>query len=154
MRRVLEWLLVIVGSTNGLIVTATFAQYEFSDSGSILEFFESMPAVFFVPGIYFLEIITISLLPIISVWRNDDKWLQRLWAGIGALLGLILLGAWTIGPPLIPSLLLFVILGILISLRLEQELMRAAKIVLLFLGLQVVIMLIVIWLHTSGIIII
>lgn len=140
MRKTLEWVLAIVGATNGLLVVNTFVEFELSDGESILD-------LFFAPGIYFLEVVVISLLPIISLWKDDEKWLKRLWAGNGALLGLVVLGMWSIGVPLIPSLLFSVLLGISISLRQNFSLMQAAKITLTFLALQVIFMLLVIWLQ-------
>lgn len=140
MRRAFEWVLAIVGAANGLFVVEAFVQFELSNGKSILD-------LFFAPGIYFLEIFAISLLAIVSLWKNDDKWLQRLWAGNGALLGLVVLGAWPIGVPLIPSLTLFVILGISISMRKKRSLLHSGGMVLKFLALQVIFMLIVIWLH-------
>lgn len=140
MRRTFEWVLAIVGAANGLFVVEAFVQFELSNGKSILD-------LLFAPGIYFLEIFAISLLAIVSLWKNDDKWLQRLWAGNGALLGLVVLGAWSIGVPLIPSLTLFVILGISISLRKKRSLLHSGGMALKFLALQVIFMLIVIWLH-------
>lgn len=142
MRRALEWFLAIVGSVNGLFVTAAFAQYQLSTSYSIFD-------IILVPGIYILEIAIISLLPIFSVWRNDEKWLQRLWAGNGALLGLVILGMWSIGAPLIPSLVLSVVLGISISLRQKQSLLKHGITALKFFVFQMLFMLILIWLQIT-----
>lgn len=140
MRRAFEWFLAIVGATNGLLAAAAFAQYQFSTSYSIFD-------IILAPGIYILEIAIISLLPIFCVWRNDEKWLQRLWAGNGALLGLVILGIWSIGVPLIPSLVLSVALGISISLRQKQSLLKHGIKALKFFVFQVLLMLILIWLQ-------
>lgn len=117
-----------------------------------LSFGEPLFDSFIAPGIYFLEILVISAIPIISLWRDEVSWSDRLWAGNGALMGLVVLGAWSIGGSLILSLALFVILGISISLRQKQSLLHIGGIALKFLVFQLIFMLLVILLAMAGII--
>ena len=145
MRRVFEWLLVILGSANAIFVVYAFAQFELSED-------EAFSVLFLTPGLYFLEILAISLLIIFSVWKNNDQWLQNLWAGIGALMGIVVLGMWTIGIPLLPTLIAFSIIGVSISTRTTLSLEDGIRKGLVFLTAQIVLMIAIIWLSSIGLI--
>jgi len=145
MRRAFEWFLVIIGSANAIFVVAAFTRLSLSDGEPII-------ALFLSPGIYFLESISISLLAIFSVWKNNDQWLQRFWAGIGALMGIVILGMWTIGIPLLPTLMMFSITAVSISSRTKLSLEDGIRKGLVFLTSQVAFMLAIIWLSSIGLI--
>lgn len=143
MRKALEWTAGILGATNGLLITWTFAQYQLSEG-------ESFSALLIAPGIYFLEIIIISIMALITLWQNNAIWTHRLWAANGALLGIVILGAWTIGFSLMPSFVFFGILGISMSLRHKLTLMRSTGITLTFFLSQVLFMMFLVWIYTAG----
>ena len=145
MRRALEFFLAIVGSANAIFVVTAFAQFNLPNRESIF-------ALFMAPGIYFLEILAVSLLAIISMWKNTDAWLQTLWAGIGALMGILILGMWTIGMPLLPTLITFSITAVSMSNRKNLSIKDGIRIGLIFFAIQIIFMLGIIWLGPIGLI--
>lgn len=69
---------------------------------------------------YLIEILLLGLLILLSVARSarsDARWLRALWASLGALTGLTVLGAWSIGPLLLPGVVLVLVTGWLAAVR-------------------------------------
>jgi hypothetical protein len=69
---------------------------------------------------YLVEILVLGLLVLLSVARrggSDARWLRALWASLGALTALAVLGAWSVGPLLLPGVVLVFITGWLAAVR-------------------------------------
>jgi hypothetical protein len=81
--------------------------------------------LFPLPGFYFIEIIFLGLLCLISIFVITPKsslWSAIPWICAGALLAFVVIGAWTIGFFLIPAMVSFVIVGILSGRRRKSDL--------------------------------
>lgn len=82
-------------------------------------------ALFPTPGIYFIEIMLIGLVGFISIANpsaiNSKIWKSFSWICGGILMAFVILGAWTIGFPLIPGMLAFLIPGILSDFRQKDD---------------------------------
>lgn len=119
MRRVIEWLLVSVGTGNAIGVAVVFARFQLEPGDSIWRFFP-------IPGFYFIEIIIVALLAPVVVWQferelsNSTLWINFLAVGSGALLGFSILGMWTIGFPLMPTPILYFLALVSITSRNNQ----------------------------------
>ena len=69
---------------------------------------------------YLIEIVLLGLLVLVSVARSarsDARWLRALWTSLGALTALTVLGAWSVGPLLLPGVVLVFVTGWLAAVR-------------------------------------
>jgi hypothetical protein len=74
-----------------------------------------------LPGFYLLQIGLLGLITLYSLTRAvhqpDTIWRGIPWISAGILFALVVLGAWSIGPFLIPAALAFLIAALLLDLR-------------------------------------
>jgi hypothetical protein len=74
-----------------------------------------------LPGLYFLQVGLLGLITLFSLTRAvnqpDTIWRGIPWISTGILFALVVLGAWSIGPFLIPAALAFLIAGLILDLR-------------------------------------
>jgi hypothetical protein len=74
-----------------------------------------------LPGLYFLQIGLLGVITLYSLTRAvhqpDTIWRGIPWISAGILFALVVLGAWSIGPFLIPAALAFLIAALLLDLR-------------------------------------
>jgi hypothetical protein len=84
-------------------------------------------SIFPLPGLYFLELITLCGAVIFSVFsdRNEKPydWGIITWVATGIFLSFSLLGAMTVGAFFLPSTLLLLLLGVLSDLRQHRNLL-------------------------------
>jgi hypothetical protein len=108
--RLFEWIFSSLGAVNCIVIPILFSysQIQFSAGG----FSNIWP----LPGIYFIEIISLGIFCVIAVAMNKDGkksfWSVIPWICSGILLAFVILGAWTIGFFLIPAMILFLLVGI------------------------------------------
>ena len=80
------------------------------------------------PGLYLAELAAIGSLAVVAVRQSQTDqgkvWLQALWGLVGALMAVVILGAWTIGGPLLPALAGLVLAAILVSYEHESVWLR------------------------------
>lgn len=100
-----SWLFAVLAAVSCLIPVILFTASQLTLGSSIWPF----------PGIYFLEIILLGLLALISVMKNSPagkhSWTSLPWIGAGGLFAFVILGAWTIGFFLIPGMILSILVG-------------------------------------------
>ncbi|MGE5123431.1 MAG: hypothetical protein ACM3H7_02870 [Acidobacteriaceae bacterium] len=110
-RSTFEWALAILGTLFSIWVVILFTQSQLESFG--YQWRDLLP----FPMLYFLEVVAVSLLVLFAQWRMmhtpGGAWSALPWIGAGILLAFVILGALTIGPYLIPSMLSFLILGII-----------------------------------------
>ncbi|MEK6255967.1 MAG: hypothetical protein N2C13_01460, partial [Chloroflexota bacterium] len=82
---------------------------------------------------------------------SDEKWVLRLWMANGALLGLVVLGAWSIGPSMILSLICYILLAISLSIAVKSPPKNILIQIVKGIGFQLVFMFAVIGLESTGI---
>lgn len=114
-RRLIEILVGFFGAVTCIVVTISFTASELS------LYAEGVGRLFPIPGIYFLELASIGLTGFISTaFPSRDKsvlWNGMPWICAGILMAFVILGAWSIGFPLIPGMLAFLLAGILMDKR-------------------------------------
>ena len=117
--RSLEWVFSVLGAINCILISILFSlsQIQLPDG--------DLSNIWPLPAIYFLEIITLGIICVISVAKNQDQ-PKSFWSGIpwicsGILFAFVILGAWTIGFYLIPAMVLFLIVGILADRRINGD---------------------------------
>ncbi|MFC1923005.1 hypothetical protein ACFLY4_06920 [Chloroflexota bacterium] len=117
--RSLEWVLSVLGAINCILIPILFslAQIQVPDG--------NLSDIWPLPAIYFLEIISLGILCVIAVAKNQNQ-PKSLWSGIpwicsGILFAFVILGAWTIGFYLIPAMILFLIVGIMGDRRIKGD---------------------------------
>lgn len=92
------------------------------------------------PVLYLIELISLSVAVVFSVFRDDSgksrDWGIIIWVAAGIFLTFSLLGAWTVGLFFLPSTLLFFLLGIFSDLRQGRNLLIHIGIGLLAGGIQ------------------
>ena len=96
---------------------------------------------------YLIEVLvlgTLVLLALLVEFRRGAPWLRLMWGCLGALAGLAILGAWSIGPAILPGLLLGYVAGSLAALRTHARFGRLVAWSLVGLGSQVALMLLII----------
>jgi hypothetical protein len=110
------WVLAILTALYCLIVIFLFAVSQISTESSLWPF----------PGLYFLEIILLASLGLISLAKNSPPgahiWTSLPWIGAGGLLSFVILGAWTIGFFLIPPMFLSIGVGVIEDRRKKDNL--------------------------------
>jgi hypothetical protein len=111
--RLLEWVFAVFGAAACLAVVAVFANQQLDD-------------LWPTPGLYFIEIVLLGLLVVAS--RVGDKnpagaaWGAVPWGVGGVLLPFVILGGFSIGPFLFPSMLAFWLAGVAADLRQRRSL--------------------------------
>jgi hypothetical protein len=114
-KRTAEWVLAIIAVIVCTVIPLIFAYYQLSVP--IRSFAEIIP----FPALYFIEIISLGFLGMVAVYKDDpvDKpfWNIVPWIGGGIMLSFVILGGFTIGFYLIPSLIAFFFLGVLMDRR-------------------------------------
>lgn len=109
-----EWVLVMLGAAICVGVSITFAAQQSS---------ELWPT----PGLYFLELILLVLLALISRVANvrfiklESSTVD--WVVGGVLLAFVILGAFTIGPILFPAMLAFWLAAVIGDIRLKHPIL-------------------------------
>lgn len=117
--RSLEWIFSVLGALNCVLVSIlfSFSQIQLPDG--------DLSNIWPFPAIYFLEIITLGIMCVIAVAKNQDQ-PESFWSGIpwicsGILFAFVILGAWTIGFYLIPAMVLFLFVGIMDDRRIKGD---------------------------------
>lgn len=115
--RSLEWVFSVLGAINCILISILFSLSQIQLPGGDLS------DIWPLPAIYFLEIITLGIMCVIAVAKNQDH-AGSFWSGIpwicsGILFAFVILGAWTIGFFLIPAMILFLIVGIMGDRRIK-----------------------------------
>ena len=117
--RSLEWVFSVLGALNCVLVSIlfSFSQIQLPDG--------DLSNIWPFPAIYFFEIITLGIMCIIAVSKNQNQ-PKSIWSGIpwicsGILLAFVILGAWTIGFFLIPAMVLFLFVGIMNDRRIKGD---------------------------------
>lgn len=110
------WVFAILAAITCAIPAVLFTMSQISMGSSILPF----------PGLYFLEILALGALGVVSVIKNSPAgnhlWTGLPWIGAGGLLAFVILGAWTIGFYLIPGMVLSIIVGVMEDRRKKDNL--------------------------------
>ena len=104
--RVLEWLAALAGAITCTIVPLLFARPGGWD--------------FPFPGLYFIEIalVGVSVLGYVALRpRLYRVWDAIPWSAAGIILAFVILGGFSIGPSLIPTLVAFLAVGILAGMQ-------------------------------------
>lgn len=99
-RRMLEWIAVLIGAANCIVVSVAFWQGDFP-----------------FPALYLIQIALLGLLVTVFVAerrRLSTRWNAFPWLVAGILLAFVILGGYSIGPFLIPAFLAFTIVGLLL----------------------------------------
>ena len=108
--RVLEWIAALTGALDCLAVAILFSLNQSTPGDPFANLWP-------VPGLYFLELIALAALAIAFVAKEAFPSItpsgQIPWISAGILVAFVILGAWSIGPFLLPALLSFLMLGIL-----------------------------------------
>lgn len=100
-----------------------------------------------LPGLYLLEVVALSLVAAAGAWRGSGAMAVAAWSSIGALAGMSVLGAWSIGPYVAATT---AVVGMGLFLAGERTSgSRRRKLLAFILGVaaQVALMFIVIWLR-------
>ena len=141
-RRIITWALAIFGSANGIFIAFLFGGYQLNGG-------DSLPSLLPLPGLYLLEIGLASILALLAVWRiqgsESQPWQAVLWSITGILLAFVILGAWSIGIPLAPTFLAFLIVNILLAGGDRQRLVRGFATLSAAGLIQAAIILILVW---------
>lgn len=142
--RKLEIGLVLTGGFLSAVVVVFFGALQAASPGTPWQNLVPFPLL------YLIEIIALSYLAMLSLLRaepgaNSPGWMPALiWIAAGGLLAFVVLGGFSIGFYLIPSMLTFIVAGILADRR--QNLSLTGHIGLMFLAasIQAAIMLVVV----------
>ena len=117
--RSFEWVFSVLGALNCVLVSIlfSFSQIQLPDG--------DLSKIWPFPAIYFIEIITLGIMCVIAVAKNQNL-PKSIWSGIpwicsGILLAFVILGAWTIGFFLIPAMVLFLFVGIMADRRIKGD---------------------------------
>lgn len=118
MTRLVEWFLGVVGAAITTSIAAVFTQQQSSvqaPGGSLWPF----------PGIVLLEIAVFGLMGLVAVALDSAErplyWGMLTWVVVGALIGLVFLGIFSVGPFLFPSVLAFLVAALLADRRKERR---------------------------------
>jgi hypothetical protein len=99
-KRLLEWIAAAIGAITCAVVPFLFVT--------------NQQPLFPLPGLYFIEIMLLGLLVLVATAARPTRWGNLMpWVAAGVLLAFVILGGFSIGPPLIPALVTFVIVGVL-----------------------------------------
>ena len=98
-KRIIQWVLAAVGAS--------------ICAGAALVVWQSQPYdVWPFPTLYLIEIVALGMAGFIGLITRAEgavRWDSVPWGVAGALLAFVILGAWTIGPLLLPAVLAFLI---------------------------------------------
>lgn len=111
MTRLVEWFLGVVGAAITTGIAAVFAQQQSSvqaPGGSLWPF----------PGIVLLEIAVLGLMGLVAVGLDREV---LTWAVVGALVGLMFLGIFSVGPFLFPTVSAFLVAALMADRRKERR---------------------------------
>ena len=111
-RRMLEWIAVLIGAANCIVVSIAFWQGDF-----------------LFPALYLIQIALLGLLVTVFVAerrRLSTRWNAFPWLVAGILLAFVILGGFSIGPFLIPAFLAFTIVGLLVDAQTHGSISRHA----------------------------
>ncbi|MDP2744128.1 MAG: hypothetical protein Q8P00_03565 [Dehalococcoidia bacterium] len=111
MTRLVEWFLGVVGAAITTGIAAVFAQQQSSvqaPGGSLWPF----------PGIVLLEIAVLGLMGLVAVGLDREV---LTWAVVGALVGLMFLGIFSVGPFLFPTVSAFLVAALMADRRKERH---------------------------------
>lgn len=100
--RLLEWIAAVIGAATCALVPLLFIQSV--ERGELF------------PVLYFIEIGVLGVLVlyyVVARSRLGARWAAVPWIASGIVLVFVILGAFSIGPPLIPALLAFLAVGVL-----------------------------------------
>lgn len=118
----LDWFLSIGAAINCVVVVVLFAILNSPD------LIADLPNLWPYPLIYFIEILSIAIVCIITLWMiqktNKSNLSGIFWISSGILLSFVILGAWTIGFFLVPAMVILLILGIISDRRLNNDIPR------------------------------
>ena len=134
----LKWLTALTGAFDCLAVAFLFSLNQ-SIPGK--PFANLWP----IPGLYFIELIALAGLAIAFIVEQPKPTVfsspRVPWVSAGIILAFVILGAWSIGPFLLPALLAFLLLGVLEDLsrsfNANWEIVPYLLIALLLLGLAI-----------------
>jgi hypothetical protein len=113
--RIFEWIFATGALLICFIVPALFTINQISIPSS------SVRDILPFPALYFIEIASLGIACLVAVYRDDQNqksaWNAVPWLCAGINFAFVILGAWTIGFFLIPSLIAFVFVGFLMDKR-------------------------------------
>jgi hypothetical protein len=119
-RRIIQWVLAAVGAGICIGVAAVFWR---SQSDHLWP----------IPGLYLIEVAALGVAGFVSLTaraKPGSGWRIVPWIVAGMLLAFVILGAWTIGQPLFPAMLAFLIAAILAGLQ-SKSLIRYLSVFLM-----------------------
>lgn len=111
-------ILAVIAALIAIWDVAIFTNYTISNANN---FVEVLSELFLLPGLYFLQIIAIVLFGIAAVWNGAPKWTLWLWTMGGILTTFSILGAFSIGPLLMPVTVLTLINALLFTRGAEES---------------------------------
>jgi len=96
------------------------------------------------PAGYLVEVVLLSVLALICVVKRNSNFdnISFLWFLIGALLSMVILGAFSIGPSIAPTAIGFIVVGISMSYKRRKRVMRYITMLLGGLIIQSLIMIV------------
>jgi hypothetical protein len=116
--RLLEWALVLIGAFMNTVIVVIFAAQQAAFPGGT-----ALENLFPFPLLYFIEIIALSFLAVLSLisaeseGNHPSRAPALIWIAAGALLAFVILGGFSIGFYLIPGMLAFIAAAILADRR-------------------------------------
>lgn len=111
-RRMLEWIAVLIGAANCIVVSVAFWQGDFP-----------------FPALYLIQIALLGFfVAVFTAMRPQlgTRWNVLPWVAAGILLAFVILGGFSIGPFLIPAFLAFTIVGLLVDAQTHGSISRHA----------------------------
>jgi hypothetical protein len=132
-RRIVQWVLAAIGAGICIGTAIAFWRYQMDDLWPI-------------PGLYLIEVAALGVAGFASLTllaNSGSGWRIVPWIVTGILLAFVILGAWTIGQPLFPAMLAFLIAAILAGLQ-SKRLIRYLSVLLMASIIQAGVMLAVI----------
>lgn len=99
-KRLFEWIAAVIGAITCAAVPLLFVT--------------NQQPLFPLPGLYFIEIMLLGLLVLVATAARPSRWGSTMpWIAAGILLAFVILGGFSIGPPLFPAMVAFVVVGVL-----------------------------------------
>jgi hypothetical protein len=119
-RRIIQWVLAAIGAGICIGVAAAFWR---SQSDHLWP----------IPGLYLIEVAALGVAGFVGLTvraQAGSGWRIVPWIVTGILLAFVILGAWTIGQPLFPAMLAFLMADILAGLQ-SKSLIRYLSVLLM-----------------------